>query len=125
MMFRDRLDHSSLCLLGVEEHANQLLTHKLRPDEPFEAVNGGDSVTIRLQYAGPLKFGQFCELHQVQLPVILHQDVFIIDYEGFYSLGEITDALKQATFALSQIAGMTVLLMKDQVNFQNIENIGS
>jgi ribosomal protein L35AE/L33A len=50
-------------------------------------------------------------------------DVFVVDCEGVNSLGEATAILKQATFALAQMASMIVQVMKGQVNQQNISDV--
>jgi hypothetical protein len=52
-------------------------------------------------------------------------DIFIIDCEGLYSLGETTATLKQATLALAHLASMAVLVMSQQVNRENINDVRS
>jgi flagellar biosynthesis GTPase FlhF len=110
---------------GKSTRANQTVRHELTPDEPFVAETGGDPITMKFQYVGPLKFGDLARIHGIDLQVDSNPDIFVIDCEGLHSLGETTPVLKQATFALSQIASMTVLVMKDQVNFDNIESVRS
>jgi septin family protein len=110
---------------GKSTRLNQLLLHVLKSDRPFEAYNGGAPVTMKFQYVGPCKFQQFSRLHCIDIQVDSDPDIFLIDCEGLHSLETQTAALKQATFALSQMASMTVLVMKEQVNFENVENMHS
>jgi hypothetical protein len=111
--------------VGKSTRANQILTHKLNEDEPFLSDSGLDPVTTKFQYVGPIKFSQLSEIHEISIMVDSDPDIFLIDCEGLHSLGVTTPVLKQATFALSQMSSMTVLVMKDQVNHENIENVRS
>jgi hypothetical protein len=110
---------------GKSTRANQLILHQILPDQPFEALDGADPVTLKFQYVGPFKFKNLFEIHQVPLSVQINSDIFVIDCEGLHSLAETTPALKQATFALAQMSSLTVLVMKDQVNHSNIDNARS
>jgi hypothetical protein len=110
---------------GKSTRLNQLLLHKLRSETPFEAFNGPYPVTMRFQYVGPLKFRDLSRIHRIDLPVESDPDIFLIDCEGFHSLEDTTAVLKQAAFTLSQMVSMTVLVMKEQVNRENIENVRS
>jgi septin family protein len=111
--------------VGKSAHLNQLLLHKLKSDIPFEAFSGADPVTMKFQYLGPWKFRQLSQIHSIDLHVTSDPDIFLIDCEGLHSLGKTTAVLKQATFSLSQMVSMTVLVMKEQVNHENIENVRS
>jgi hypothetical protein len=84
-----------------------------------------DPVTKRFQYFGPFKFDHRSQIHGIPLSVPCDPDLFLIDCEGLHSLSSTTAFLKQATFALSQMVSMTVLVMKDMVNHENIENVRS
>jgi hypothetical protein len=110
---------------GKSTRANQLLCHELSLEKPFTAAGGLDPITKYFQYVGPLKFSKLSQIHKIQLEVKGDPDIFIIDCEGLNSFGETTPALKQATFALSQMSSMTLLVLKDQVNQQNINSIRS
>jgi hypothetical protein len=110
---------------AVPELADQLLLHEIRPEHPFEAMNGADPVTMQFQSVGPVKFDQLARTHNVLLTIESDPDIFIIKCEGFHCMGETTPALKQATFSLSQMVSMTVLVMKEQVNHGNIDNVRS
>jgi hypothetical protein len=110
---------------GKSTRANQLLLHELQPDSPFEADSGPSPITKQFQYVGPLKFGQLSEIHGITLDVRGDPDIFIIDCEGLHALESTTATLKQATFALSQMVTMTVLVMKDQVNHENVDHARS
>jgi hypothetical protein len=111
--------------VGKSTRSNQLLLHEIRPNDPFQAENGAQPVTMKFQYAGPFKFGQLAQLHNVDLKVESDPDIFLIDCEGLHSLGKTTPVLKQATFALSQMVSMTILVMKEQVNHDNIDSVRS
>jgi hypothetical protein len=110
---------------GKSTRANQLVKHELQMDEPFDALNGSEPVTMKFQYAGPIKFAHLANTHNLQLHVDNDPDIFIIDCEGLHSLGLTTATLKQATFALSQIVSMTVLVMNGQINLENINDVRS
>jgi hypothetical protein len=111
--------------VGKSTRLNQLLLHKLKSDIPFKACSGVDPVTMKFQYVGPLKLQDLAEIHNIDLQIESDPDIFFIDCEGLHSLGNTTAVLKQATFALSQMASMTILVMKEQVNLENIENVRS
>jgi hypothetical protein len=108
---------------GKSTRANQLMTHDLEPDGPFVADSGLAPITMGFQYCGPLKFGELGQIHDIDLDVNGDPDVFLIDCEGLNSLDDATPALKRATFALSQLASITLLVMKEQVNQQNIDHV--
>jgi hypothetical protein len=108
---------------GKSTRANQLVKHELEPDGPFVADSGMDPVTMGFQYVGPFKFGTLAQIHGIELNVDGDPDVFLIDCEGLHSLGEATPALKKATFALSQLASITLLVMGEPVNHQNIDHV--
>jgi GTPase SAR1 family protein len=110
---------------GKSTRANQLLRHTLKENQPFEAQNGIEPVAVTFQYVGPFTFGELAEKHKMQLQVHGDPEIFLIDCEGLHSLSETTATLKQATFALSQIVSMTVLVMKETINHQNIPNVRS
>jgi hypothetical protein len=110
---------------GKSTRANQLVRHELQCDSPFEALSGSEPVTMKFQYCGPFKFGQLSQIHGIQLQVDSDPDIFLIDCEGLHALGTTTAVLKQATFALSQMVSMTVLVMKDLVNHDNIDDVRS
>jgi hypothetical protein len=110
---------------GKSTRLNQLLRHKLRCESPFQTFSGPDPVTMAFQYVGPIKFRELAEIHDIELQVASGPDLFLIDCEGLHALGDTTAMLKQATFALSQMASMTVLVMKEQVNQENIESVRS
>jgi hypothetical protein len=76
--------------VGKSTRANQILTHNLKADSPFQAMNGSDPVTMQFQYAGPIKFGELAAIHNLQLQVDHETDIFMIDCEGLYSLGATT-----------------------------------
>jgi hypothetical protein len=108
---------------GKSTRANQLVRHELQVDSPFEALSGSEPVTEQFQYCGPFKFGDLSRIHGVDLEAGSDPDIFLIDCKGLNSLGKTTPVLKQATFALSQMVSMNVLVMKDLVNHENIENV--
>jgi hypothetical protein len=110
---------------GKSTRANQLVQHQLNCDSPFEALSGSEPVTMKFQYCGPFKFGQLSQIHGIPLQVGSDPDIFLIDCEGLHALGKSTAVLKQATFALSQLVSMTVLVMKDLVNHDNVESVRS
>jgi hypothetical protein len=110
---------------GKSTRLNQLLSNDLRPDGPFEADDGIEPVTMKFQYVGPLKFADLAQIHKIQLNVTSDPEVFLIDCEGLGSLSERTPALEQATFALAQMATLTVLVTKEPVNHHNLDNIRS
>jgi hypothetical protein len=105
--------------VGKSTRANQLTRRELLTSRPFESQSGTEPVTMKFQYVGPIPFSELGTIHQVSFAPVADQSVFIIDCEGLYSLGETTPLLKQATFALLQIASMIVLVVNDQVNFAN------
>jgi hypothetical protein len=102
-----------------------MLRHQLNPNGPFESYNGSDPVTKKFHYVGPFKFQFFSEVHRIDVHVNSDPDVFLIDCEGLHSLEKTTTVLQQATFALSQIVSMITLVMKEQVNYENIEHVRS
>jgi flagellar biosynthesis GTPase FlhF len=110
---------------GKSTRLNQVVAHELKADSPFESCNGAEPVTMKFQYVGPFKFQHLSQIHGVDLQLESNPDIFLIDCEGLHSLGKTTAVLKQATFALSQMVSMTVLVMKEQVNHENIENVRS
>jgi hypothetical protein len=99
--------------------------HKLGAQKPFAARAGPERITMKFQYVGHPKFRQLSQIHGIQFEVNSDPDIFLIDCEGLHSYDQTTPALKQATFALSQLVSMTVLVMKDQVNQSNIEKVRS
>jgi GTPase SAR1 family protein len=105
--------------VGKSTRANQLIRRELLTSRPFESQSGTEPVTMKFQYVGPIPFSELGTIHKVSLAPVADQSIFIIDCEGLYSLGETTPLLKQATFALLQIASMVVLVVNDQVNFAN------
>jgi hypothetical protein len=106
---------------GKSTRTNQIIQHELRPDGPFISDSGVTAITKRFQSLHDHLFA----IHDVPLPVHSNPDLFLIDCEGLHSLGHTTPVLKQATFALSQIVTMTVLVMKDLVNHENIDSVRS
>jgi hypothetical protein len=50
---------------GKSTRANQLLLHELQSDEPFEADNGVEPITMKFQYVGPLKFRELSRIHRI------------------------------------------------------------
>jgi hypothetical protein len=104
---------------------NQLLTKDLKADEPFLSCGGHTPVTRKFQFCGPLKFADLARIHQIDLAVGTNPDIFLIDCEGLHSLGETTPGLKQATFALAQISSLTILVMRDLLNRENLESVRS
>jgi hypothetical protein len=66
-----------------------------------------------------------CATADVGHPIEGDPDLFVIDCEGMNSFGKTTATLKQATFALSQMSSMTLLVAKSQVNLENIDSIRS
>jgi hypothetical protein len=110
---------------GKSTRVNQLITHELRSSGPFQAESGADPVTMKFQYVGPFKFQDLSQIHSVDLPLNSNPDIFVIDCEGLHSLGKTTTTVKQAAFALSQTVSLTVLVMKEQMNHENIENTRS
>jgi hypothetical protein len=110
---------------GKSTRANQILQHELNPDSPFQVFCGSEPVTMKFQYCGPFKFGQLSQIHDIPLQVDSDPDIFLIDCEGLHCSGNTPAVLKQATFALSQLASMTVLVMKDFVNHESIDNVRS
>jgi hypothetical protein len=97
---------------GKSTRLNQLVLRKLHSNAPFKAARGLDPVTMKFQYVGPLKFGELSHIHGIDLEVNSNPDIFLVDCEGLYSLGTTTKVVEQATFALSQMVSMTVLLMR-------------
>jgi hypothetical protein len=111
--------------VGKSTRLNQLLTKVLAPEAPFESYGGSDPVTKQFQFCGPLKFKDFGDIHGLKLTVDSDPDVFLIDCEGLHSLSETMPCLKQATFALAQMASLTVLVMKDTFNHENRDSVCS
>jgi hypothetical protein len=111
--------------VGKSTRANQLLTHKIKADSPFMTEDDGDPITKKFQYCGPLTFAEFQRIHGIPLQCESNPDIFVVDCEGLHSLGKTTRTLKPATFVLAQMASMTVLVMKDQVNQENIPHVRS
>jgi hypothetical protein len=108
---------------GKSTRLNQLLTKVLRADLPFESLGGADPVTSKFQFCGPLDFSELGQIHGIDLQAKSKTDLFLVDCEGLHSLEKATPGLKKATFALSQMANLTVSVMKDMVNDQNIDSV--
>jgi GTPase SAR1 family protein len=100
---------------GKSTRLNQLITHELTSEGPFEADSRVEAVTQRFQYTGPFKSLDLAEVHSLDIQVESNPDLFLIDCERLHSLGNTTPVLKQATFALSQMVSMRVLVMKEQL----------
>lgn len=121
---------------GKSQRLNQLLTKKLRSKSPFKTLQGKDPVTRNFQECGPFKFQDFGQFHEINLSSSTDPDIFLIDCEGLNAIENDSDKiseeeqvirslLRKAMFALTQISGVTILVMKEMVNLENIENIRS
>jgi hypothetical protein len=109
--------------VGKSERLNQILTRQLKQSVPFKSANGTEPVTSQFQYCGPIKFALLSRIHNINLDVPSNPDLFFVDCEGLHSFGKTTPGLKKATFALTQMARVTVLVMKDQVNYDNLTSV--
>jgi hypothetical protein len=111
--------------VGKSTRLNQILTKEIDGEEPFKSLGGTAAVTTKFQFYGPLKSAQLGQIHGLDLSVKSDPDVFLIDCEGLHSLGETTPELKKATFALAQMSSLTVLVMKEMLNHQNLDSVRS
>jgi hypothetical protein len=110
---------------GKSTRANQLILHETQAPEPFEASDDAGPLTMRFPYAGPLKIQHRARLSQVSVPVSPDPDVFLIDCEGLHCLDQTPMALRRATFALSQMVSMTVLVANNLSDPGSIERLQS
>jgi hypothetical protein len=107
---------------GKSTRLNQLIGRKLRSLRPFNGDSEANPVAMKFQYVGPLKFQDLSRVHGIDLQVDSNPDIFLIDCAGLNSSGNTPQVVKQATFALSHMVSMTVLVMKKKVNQETIQN---
>jgi hypothetical protein len=110
---------------GKSTRANQLLNHTIRPQLPFTTDGGSNPITKGFEYVGPFKFKELSRIHKISLTAPEEADIFVIDCEGFGSLSQMTPALKQAAFALSQMASMIVFVTKNVISHTNLPHISA
>jgi protein required for attachment to host cells len=82
-------------------------------------------ITEHFQAIGPYKLEQLGEFQQIHLSSIKNSDIFLIDCEGMNNLLAESMSLRKAMFALTQISSIHVMVMKEMVNQQNIQNVNS
>jgi hypothetical protein len=110
---------------GKSTRINQLLTRELKAISPFVAAGGAWPITKAFQSATPLTFEDLSQIHGISLSTKSHPDIFLVDCEGLHSLEETSPGLKKATFALAQISSLIVLVMKEQLCFDNLISVRS
>jgi septin family protein len=55
--------------------ANQLVKHQLQTDDPFEALNGSEPVTMKFQFVDPMTFRRLAIIHNFQFHVDKDPDI--------------------------------------------------
>jgi hypothetical protein len=102
----------------------------------FLSAGGTSPITRIFQACDPLKFKQFEKLHQMKFKDSKNVDLFLIDCEGLnvteHDKNRISKdeeekrvLLRKAMFVLFQLSNLIILVMREMITFENIDNFHS